>query len=264
MDTSQHQTTTMSGKVYFISGANRGIGFQLTKQLSEDPSNTVIGSARDISKANELQALVDSNKNVHIVSLDVSDLSSIEKLDSQLKDIAKDGIDVLFSNAGISRSTKPAIKTDIEVYESHLKTNTLGPIFLTRALYKYFKLKDTKHLIYISSIAGSISSQINISTSAYGLSKAALNYFTKELSLELESEGFVSVAAHPGTVETDMLKNGLAIAEKESPEIADLVKAFPKLTPEESARHLIDDVALKLTKDHNGKFLNYDGQELPY
>lgn len=96
-------------KVYFISGANRGIGFALTKELSQDSSNIVIGSARDVSNAKELQELVESRKNVHIVGLDVSDAVSIDKLDSQLKDIAKDGIDVLISNAEIGKSSKPAI-----------------------------------------------------------------------------------------------------------------------------------------------------------
>lgn len=251
----------MSGKVYFVSGANRGIGFEITKQLSQDPSNTVIGSARDVSKATELQKLVDSRKNVHIVTLDVSDLSSIEKLDSQLESIAKNGIDVLFSNAAIGKSVKPALETDVEVYETHWRTNTLGPIFLTRALYKYLKLKDTRHLIYISSLAGSITGYVPLSTSAYGQSKAGLNFFVKELAFELENEGFITVSAHPGVVETDMFKEGIALA---NPELVEVLKDYPTLTPAESAKQLIENVALKLTKDHNSKFLNYDGAELPY
>lgn len=254
----------MSGKVYFISGANRGIGFELAKQLSENPSNTVIGTARDVSKASALKALNETNNNVHVVSLDVSDSTSIDKLDAQIKDIAKDGIDVLVSNAGIAQSTKPLLNTATDVYDNHWRTNTLGPISLTRVLYKYLKLKETKHLVYISSLAGSITGFIPFSTSAYGQSKAALNYFVKELSFELENEGFVVVSAHPGVVETDMFKDAFEIAKVESPEILEAIKDFPRLSPAESAKQLLENITFKLTKDNNGKFFNYDGQELPY
>lgn len=64
--------SSTSGKVYFITGANRGIGFQLAKQLAETPSNTVIGTARDPSKATELKSLASANPKVHIVKLDVT------------------------------------------------------------------------------------------------------------------------------------------------------------------------------------------------
>lgn len=60
--------------------------FQFVKQLSSNSENTVIGSARDPVKATELQALADSQKNVKLVKLDVSDKASIDALDAQLKD----------------------------------------------------------------------------------------------------------------------------------------------------------------------------------
>ena len=103
----------MSGKVYFISGGNRGIGFEFVKQLSSNPENTIIASARDPSKAPELQTLVDSQENIKVVKLDVSDKASIDSLDAQLKNVAKDGIDVLISNSGIAQTLETAINCNL-------------------------------------------------------------------------------------------------------------------------------------------------------
>ncbi|CAM9010983.1 unnamed protein product [Wickerhamomyces anomalus] len=251
----------MSGKVYFISGGNRGIGFQFVKQLSANPENTIIASARDPSKATELQNLVDSQENIKVVKLDVSDKASIDSLDAQLKDVAKDGIDVLISNAGIAQSFETAINTDQETYEKHYRTNVLGPIFLTKAVYPYLKLKETRHLVYISSLAGSIGAQIPFTTSAYGQSKAALNYSIKEISFELGPENFVAVALHPGMVKTDMGKAGIEWFSKNSPEVMEAFKQIPILSPEESAKAQLENVILKLNTDLNGKFLDYEGKE---
>lgn len=253
----------MSGKVYFVSGGNRGIGFQFVKQLSSSSENTVIASARDPAKAAELQALADAQKNVKIVKLDVSDKASIDALDAQLKDVAKDGIDVLISNAGIAQSIAPAIECEQEVYEHHYRTNTLGPIFLTKALYPYLKLKETKHLIYVSSVVGSIGGFVEFTTSAYGQSKAALNYSVKEISFELGTEGFTAVSIHPGVVATDMGK-GIEYLKEVKPEVAELFKDVPILAPEESAKALLQNVVFKLNKESNGKFIDYEGKELTF
>ena len=254
----------MSGKVYFISGGNRGIGFEFVKHLSSNPENTVIASARDPSNATELQALVNNQGNVKVVELDVSEKASIESLDSQLKKIAKNGIDVLISNAGIAQSFETAINTDQETYEKHYRTNVLGSIFLTKAVYPYLKLKETRHLIYISSIAGSIGAQIPFTSSAYGQSKAALNYSVEEISFELGPENFIAVALHPGMVETDMGKVGIEWFLNNTPEVSEAFKHVPILSPENSTKLLLENVISKLNKDMNGQFLDYEGKEVVY
>lgn len=251
----------MSGRVYFVSGGNRGIGFQFVKLLSSNPENTVIASARDPAKATELQALADSQKNVKIVKLDVSDKASVDALDAQLEDVAKDGIDVLIANAGISQSVLPAIDTAEEVYLRHYRTNVLGPIFLTKALYPYLKLKETKHLTYVSSLAGSIGGFIPFTSSAYGQSKAALNYSIKEISFELGAEGFTAVAMQPGLVDTDMSRAGLKALKEVNPDIVEILKDYPNIPAEESAKSQLENIIFKLNKDMNGKFFDYHGVE---
>ncbi len=255
----------MSGKVYFISGGNRGIGFEFVKQLSSTPENTIIASARDISKATELQKLADAQGNIKIVTLDVADQTSIDALGAQLKPIAKDGIDVMISNAGIAQTAAFAPETKRETYEIHYRTNALGPIFLTKALYPFLKQKETRHLVYISSDAGSIGAQHPVTTSAYGQSKAALNYSVKEISFELGAEGFVAVALHPGAVVTDMGHEAIAAFQEYQPALLEQFKAIIKqYQPEESVKFLLDNVILKLDKEKNGKFFNLLGEELVY
>lgn len=140
----------------------------------------------------------------------------------------------------------------------------MGPILLTSALYKYLKLKDTKHLIYVSSLSGSITGYIPLSSSAYGQSKAGLNYFVKEVANELEGEGFTTIAVHPGVVNTDSFKEALKIAERDSPQVIEIIKSLPTSTAEECAKQLVGNVFSKIIKEQNSKFLNYDGEELPY
>ncbi|CCH43236.1 3-oxoacyl-[acyl-carrier-protein] reductase [Wickerhamomyces ciferrii] len=229
----------MSGKVYFISGANRGIGYEFAKQLSSIPSNTVIATARDPASATDLQELANSNPKVHIVKLDVSDESSFDQLDDQLKDIAANGIDILISNAGVAQSYKTLLETPKEKFIHHYNVNALGPIFLVKALYKYLQKSQTKQIAFVSSLAGVINDFFPFSTSAYGQSKAALNYTVKEFSFELESEGFTVVALHPGTVSTDLLKTASAWYEENVPGFAEALSNYETLTPEESAKRQI-------------------------
>ncbi|CCH42565.1 3-oxoacyl-[acyl-carrier-protein] reductase [Wickerhamomyces ciferrii] len=253
----------MSGKVYFISGANRGIGYEFAKQLSSISSNTVIATARDPSSSSELQQLSGSNSNVHAIKLDVSDEKSFEQLDDQLKDIAQNGIDVLISNAGIAQSYKSLLETPKEKFINHFNVNAVGPILLVKALYKYLQKSQTKHIAFVSSLAGSINEFIPFSTSAYGQSKAALNYAVKEFSFELESEGFTVIALHPGVVSTDMFNTAFSYYEENVPAVVEVLKDYETLTSEESAKRQLKTIT-NLSKEQNGKFYDENGKEVSY
>ncbi|CCH44625.1 3-oxoacyl-[acyl-carrier-protein] reductase [Wickerhamomyces ciferrii] len=248
----------MSGKVYFISGANRGIGYELTKQLS-----SISATARDPASASDLQQLSKSNSNVQVVKLDVADEKSFEQLDDQLKNIATNGIDVLISNAGILDAFKPLLETSKESFINNFNVNSVGPILLVKALYKYLEKSQTKQIAFVSSLAGSISNYFPFSTSAYGQSKAALNYAVKEFSFELGSEGYTVVALHPGTVSTDVSKTVFSYFVEKNSEILEAFKDFESLTPEESAKRLLKNVN-NLSKESNGKFFDDNGNEVSF
>ncbi|CAH2355049.1 uncharacterized oxidoreductase [[Candida] railenensis] len=245
-------------KVYFISGANRGIGFNIAKILAQRPDVKVITTARNVEAAKELAELKASTGKVEILQLDVSSEESIDALDAQLKKVAEDGVDVFISNAGISDSYSTVLEAPRKVWTHHYTTNALGPILLFQVLYPYLLKKKTRQISFISTGAASIGAYIPFSSSAYGQSKAALNYSVKEISSELDAEEFTVIALSPGMVTTDMGQD--AFKRIADPVVLQSLKDM-SITPEVSATSQIE-VYDKLTRESNGKFLSFDGTEL--
>lgn len=247
--------------VYFISGGNRGIGFKLVELLSERENSVIITSAREPNTAVELKNLIKKNRNVHVVKLDVT---SKESTLNAAKEIGKivDKIDVFVSNSAIADSYSSVIETDEEVWVKHWRTNVLGSIFTYQALYPLLLNGNNKQVIFISSVAGSIKNFFPISVSAYGQSKAALNYTTKEISFELKEKGFTVIAVHPGMVTSDMGSYGQTKILESNPELKNVIEEIA-ITPQESASYILG-LFDKLELTDNGKFFSYDGQELDW
>lgn len=171
-------------------------------------------------------------------------------------------IDVFISNAAIADSYKTVLEADEELWTSHWKTNVLGSIFLYQAFYPLIAKGNKKQIIFVSSLAGSIGGFFDVSVSAYGQSKAALNYTTKEISFELREKGFTVVAVHAGMVSTDMGNHGKNSLIASAPHLKDVIEGLG-ISPESSVSSLLSLVD-KLSTDDNGKFISYDGSELPW
>ncbi|CEP61971.1 SDR family oxidoreductase LALA0_S04e04808g [Lachancea lanzarotensis] len=251
-------------KSYFISGANRGIGFALVKLLSSNSTNTIVAGARNVEGATELKKWADLHTNVKIVSLDVSTAESNEEAAKETARILPDGLDVLIANAGIANVSGGILQSTDDSYYEHFTVNTVGPIRLLRAFKSLLDKKSTKHFAVVSSVAGSLVSNIGmpISTSSYGLSKAGLNFAIINLNRELGPEGYKVVALHPGLVSTDMGNKAME-GEEFKDVLEDLLKAFPPITPEESAEAINKNILEKLP-EVAGKFISYDGSEVPW
>ncbi|CCH45497.1 3-oxoacyl-[acyl-carrier-protein] reductase [Wickerhamomyces ciferrii] len=249
------------GLVYFITGANRGIGLEFVRQLaSADSSNKVIATVREPSKAKDLEELKHKNPNIHIIKLDVSTQESIDSIEDQIKDIAQEGIDIFISNAGYANVTTTLLDTDRESWFDHFNINTVAPIQITKVLYKYLRKRSTKKIVFLSSIAASLTDPPIIPTGAYGLSKAGLNHYNRSLSVELKDEGFIIVSIHPGSVNTDMSNGRL-----------DTIQGIPKerieqirsglISTEECVSGILGKVVDKITIEDTGKFYNHDGSQ---
>jgi NAD(P)-dependent dehydrogenase (short-subunit alcohol dehydrogenase family) len=252
----------MSDQVYLIVGASRGIGFAVLKKIArENPQATIIATARDVSKSVPLQEFAKENPKIKLVSLEVSSADSIGQLGDKLAKVAPEGIDYLLYNAGISNSQFPILQASREDWLKHYETNTLGPIEVFKVVYPYLKKGDTKVAVFTSSLLGSIGGYFPLSCSAYGQSKAALNYSIVELSHELQPEGFTIVATHPGLVRTDMTAE---LPDLLPDEISEKLLSII-ISPEESADGLYKHAVSSAKQEtHNGKFLQYDGIELPW
>lgn len=249
-----------SSKVYLITGGNRGIGFELVKELSKDENNLVIATVRDPNRNDEFKVFSESRKNVSAIKLDLEKDSDIDDLGGQLGRLT-DKIDVFISNAAISDAYHKVIEASKEDYITHYRVNALAPVLIFQKVYPFLRKSETRKAVFVSSAAGSLLEFLSLSVSAYGLSKAALNFSVLQLSSELANEGFTIFAVHPGMVSSDMGKMGLEKLPQLVPDIEKhLANSLIVIRPDESALALLKVIEAS-DSQYNGKFYYYDGTE---
>ncbi|KAK4188283.1 Norsolorinic acid ketoreductase [Podospora australis] len=243
--------------VYLITGANRGIGLTLTTLLLHRPGTTVVATARRLPLPSLDTSSIPASSKLIPILLDESrpEISSATLI-PRLVDIAPEipHINVVIANAGTSTGFKSVRETSDEDILGDFTVNTLGPVRLFRACWPLLqKAEEGKKLVLITSSMGSISMQEPLPGTAYGISKAALNWWGKKASEEYRGKGLVVGVLHPGWVKTKM-----------GQDLADAV-GFPEppLSAEESARAVLAQID-GLDMEKSGKFLSYDGQELSW
>ncbi|SCU96722.1 LADA_0H02388g1_1 [Lachancea dasiensis] len=244
-------------KAYFISGANRGIGFSFMKSLSADATNTIVASARNVETATKLKEWANAHSNVKIVQLDVASAESVEAAAKKTLELVPEGLDVLISNAGIAKASGTILELSDDSYLEHYVVNTLGPIRLVKAFKSLLDNKSSKEVLAITSIVGSVGMVLPFSTSGYGLSKAGLNYAFRQLQQELTSEGYSFAIVHPGLVGSDMGNEFVGSLDSETRE--QFLSTLPLLTPDESVSAITKNVLAELKAKSSRKFLSYDG-----
>ena len=219
-----------------VTGANRGIGLEMVKQMKARGLN-VIGTARKPAEAQDLRAT-----GARVEQLDVTDAASLAALASRLDGVA---IDMLVNNAGVGGQPPVSFRdTDFAAIDWTFAVNSIGPMRVTQALLKNLEAGRHKTIIQISSVMGSIERNRG-GYYGYRASKAALNMMNKSLALELGQEGFICVALHPGWVKTRMGGPGAEI------------------TVEDSVSGLLDVIA-GLGPEDNGLFYDYQGEAIPW
>lgn len=219
-----------------ITGASRGIGFELARQflhLGYDVIATYRGSP---SSALASLSSIDS---LTLVELEVTDTSSIEALKGVL--LNKD-IDILINNAGVIGPEEQGFETiELEEWLHTFSVNAIAPLMLSRALLVNLKRTLNPRIITISSQMGALSRE-STGMYAYRSSKAAVNKVMQVLALELKADGIVVCPIHPGWVKTDMGGQHAEISATESASgIVELVR--------------------KLSLGASGKFLTWQGEE---
>lgn len=220
-----------------ITGANRGIGLELTRQFAAD-GWSVIAACRRPDEAKELKAV---KGEVRILPVDVTDAASVAALKQAVGDRP---IDLLLNNAGVIGKRGNLAEIDYDVWGKTMETNVFGQIRVTQALLENVLASERKQIAFVSTKMASIA-ECGGGSYIYRSSKTALNMAVKCLSIEFAERGLTAVMFHPGHVRTDM--GG---------------PSAPVL-PEESAGG-IKRVILGLTPADNGRFLNFDGTEIPW
>lgn len=187
---------------YLVTGANRGIGLEFTRELLKR-GESVVATARDPESAEELQALQNENaERLTLFSLDIADVASIETFVNELGSRA---IDVLINNAGILERCGALGEIDYEIIARSFQVNTIGTLRLTEALLPSLRRAEGgATIVNLSSKMGSIAENTSGGSYAYRASKAALNMVTRSLALDLADEGIIAFVVHPGWVQTRM------------------------------------------------------------
>lgn len=191
------------GRVALVTGAYRGIGLEVTRQLARR-GFTVVLTARDLSKA---EAAADKLKGqgleVAAAALDVSDARSVEE---EARFVAErfGRLDVLVNNAAILYdSWQRAVEADLDTVRAAFETNTLGPWRMAQAFLPLLGKSSHGRIVNVSSESGSLSS-MGGGTPAYSVSKAALNVLTRKLADELRPARILVNSVCPGWVATEM------------------------------------------------------------
>jgi NAD(P)-dependent dehydrogenase (short-subunit alcohol dehydrogenase family) len=224
---------------FLITGAGRGIGFQLTKLALADGHN-VYALVRNPDKAAELTELkMKNNDSLHLLKADVRSADELKQVQAQLKNTP---IDVLINNAGILTDSDIQHLTPDEL-QSVFAVNTFAPIQVTQTFLQNLKAAPSAKLINITSLMGSISDNGSGGYYAYRMSKAALNMFAKSFSVDEPT--ITTLQLHPGWVRTSM-------GGPQAP-----------VEPVDSAKGLYK-VIMTSKADQSGKFFNYDGRPLPW
>jgi NAD(P)-dependent dehydrogenase (short-subunit alcohol dehydrogenase family) len=198
-------------KVALVTGSNKGIGFEIARQLGRRGMTVLIGARDEKRGAEAAGKLRDEGIDAHHVRLDVSDAATVAPLAATIE--ARFGrLDVLVNNAGVLLDQNvPPSALDVEVLKKTFDVNVFGAFAVTRALLPLIRKSDAGRVVNLSSTLGSLALMSDASNpysgfvgAAYQSSKTALNMLTVALAKELAGTRVLVNSVCPGWVKTDM------------------------------------------------------------
>ncbi|HET9120144.1 MAG TPA: SDR family oxidoreductase [Solirubrobacterales bacterium] len=203
-------------KVALVTGASRGIGAEVTRQLASDLGYVVFAGARDPDDVEEADGIVP-------IELDVTDQGEVD--DAQERIGSEVGhLDALVNNAGVYGDPVGAADYDLERAHEVLEVNTFGPWRLIEAFLPLLRRSDAPRIVNVSSGAGQLA-DMNGGRGAYRVSKAALNALTRTLAWD-ERDVKINVMC-PGWVRTDMGGSGASRSVEEGADTAVWLATLP-------------------------------------
>ena len=237
-------------KIALITGANKGIGLETARQLARDHGFTVLVGARSAERGQEaVEDLKSQGLDAQFLQLDPTDAESVAKAAGEVE--AKFGhLDVLVNNAGtmVEGDFAPPGQVETSVLRETFNINVFALHEVTRAFWPLLEKSEAARLVNVSSLLGSLGAHSDgtlgdYKVTAYDASKAAVNMLTVHYAHQWKDTAHRANTIHPGSVKTDLNKNG-------------------DLTVEEGAKTSVD-LATIGSDGPNGKFFHL-GQELPW
>jgi NAD(P)-dependent dehydrogenase (short-subunit alcohol dehydrogenase family) len=200
-------------RIALVTGANKGIGFEVARQLARKGFHVFLGARNEeagkaaAQKLNQEAEGQDSGENsgrgtVTVLGIDVSKPDSIRRAAEEFSR-QSDRLDALVNNAGILLDDDKDILTITpEMFESTLRTNTVGPLLVSQAFVPFLQKSDAPRIVNVSSGGGQLTDGADGWAPVYCISKTALNGVTSQLVAALPKFAVNSVC--PGWVRTDM------------------------------------------------------------
>jgi NAD(P)-dependent dehydrogenase (short-subunit alcohol dehydrogenase family) len=205
---------TRRQRIALVTGANKGIGFEVVRQLRRERLHVFLG-ARD-EKAGRAAAdklnkeavstasgpVTDHRSLVTFLRIDITDPESIRAAAEEFGK-QSDHLDALVNNAGILLDDdKDVLTMTPEIFETTLRTDTLGALLVSQAFVQFLKKSDAPRIVNVSSGGGQLTDGADGWAPAYCISKTALNGVTVQLAAALPNFAVNSVC--PGWVKTEM------------------------------------------------------------
>lgn len=215
-----------------ITGANRGIGLSLATQFRRAGHSVAALCRQSSAQLDDLNVTV----------IEGADVGSISSIESSVKKVPFEQVDLLINNAGILRNEVLG-SIDYESIQSQFEVNTLGPLKVTESFRERFK--NGSKVVMITSRMGSIEDNTSGGRYGYRMSKAALNIAAVSLAHDLKSLGVSVGIIHPGLVGTDM------------------IGGFGDITPDQAAERIIQRIE-ELEMSNSGTFWHSNGEILPW
>jgi len=204
---------TTRHRIALVTGANKGIGFEVVRQLARKGFRVFLGARSEkaglaaAEKLNKEMEKADSDKShtglgVTFLKIDITGIDSIKRAAEEFGK-QSDRLDALVNNAGILLDDdKNMLEMSSDTFETTLRTNTLGALLVSQAFVPFLKKSDAPRIVNVSSGGGQLADGADGWAPAYCISKTALNGVTVQLAAALPNFAVNSVC--PGWVRTDM------------------------------------------------------------
>jgi NAD(P)-dependent dehydrogenase (short-subunit alcohol dehydrogenase family) len=202
-------------KTALVTGANKGIGYEVVRRLAKDGYRIWLGS-RDSRRGEEAVArLAQEGLDVRLLQIDVADDASVSNAARELGR-QTDRLDVLINNAGIVASAFHTLPSEeaLAAIKAVYEVNVFGPVRTTQAFLPLLKAASAPRIVMVSSGLASLARLTDPASEFYGInllsynsSKTALNAITVSFAKELAAAGFKVNAADPGYTATDLNGN---------------------------------------------------------
>jgi len=196
-------STSMKGKIVFVTGASSGIGAATAMEFARHGAKLVL-CARRLERLQAMEAeLRDAGAaDLLLLEIDVRDRETVKRVLNELPEAWR-SIDVLVNNAGLSRGLTKLYEDDIENWEEMIDTNVKGLLYVTRAIVPGMVARNQGHVINLGSIAGHMA---YANGGVYCATKAAERFISDGLRIDVNGTAVRVTSIDPGMVETDFSK----------------------------------------------------------